>query len=243
MLSLYHPERLSPDGAIQVHKLHSMTESSKVFRRYTDLASLLDLLQRRAITLLRPESWDDRNDRLMMETYARHLELKTLLALCLTSRGETYHHWKVFTDKNNGVCIQFRRDGFNQAMQAGGVKVQKVEYLKLEQLVAENHPIEKLPFLKRFGFGDEGEYRAVYENKAPEDRLKQVQIDLDIIERISLNPWMPSPVFESVRATIEAQRHGATFKVDHSSLIDNKRWREFASQYENKATHQGDQNG
>ena len=78
MLNLYHPERLSPDGAIQVHKLHSMTESSKVFRRYTDLASLLDLLQRRAITLLRPESWDDRNDRLMMETYARHLELKTL---------------------------------------------------------------------------------------------------------------------------------------------------------------------
>lgn len=216
-----------------------MTESATVFRRYTDLASLLDMLHRRAITLLRPESWDDRNDRLMMETYAKHLELKTLLALCLTSRGETYHHWKVFTDKNNGVCIQFRRSEFNQAMRAVGVKVQKVKYLKLAQLVAKDHPVEALPFLKRFGFGDEGEYRAVYENKAAEDRLKQVEINLNIIERISLNPWMPRPVFESVRAAIESQRQGATFTVDHSSLIDNRRWREFASQYENKLTHQG----
>ena len=75
-----------------------MTESTTVFRRYTDLASLLDMLRRGAITLLRPDTWDDRNDRLMMKTYADCLELKTLLALCLTSRGETYHHWKVFTD-------------------------------------------------------------------------------------------------------------------------------------------------
>ena len=137
-----------------------MIESTTVFRRYTDLASLVDMLSRRAITLLRPDTWDDRNDRLMMETYANCLELKTLLALCLTSRGETYHHWKVFTDKNNGVCIRFRRIEFEQTMRAAGVKVGKVEYLKLEELVAEEHPIETLPFLERFGFGDEGEYRA-----------------------------------------------------------------------------------
>lgn len=209
-----------------------MTESTAFFRRYTDLASLLDILRRREITLLRPDTWDDRNDRLMMETYADCLDLKTLLALCLTSRGETYHHWKVFTDKSNGVCIHFRQDEFKRAMRAAGVKVEKVKYLKLEQLVAENHLIETLPFLKRFGFGDEGEYRAVYQNKAAEDGLKRVEIDLNIIERISLNPWMPKPIFESVRATIEALRQGATFTVDHSSLIDNRRWRQFASQYD-----------
>lgn len=211
-----------------------MTESIAVFRRYTDLASLLDMLHRRAITLLRPDTWDDRNDRLMMKTYADCLELKTLLALCLTSRGETYHHWKVFTDKSSGVCIHFRRDEFQQTMRAAGVKVKKVKYLKLDELVAEDHPMETLPFLKRFGFGDEGEYRAVYQNKAAEGGLKQVQIDLNIIEQISLNPWMPVPVFNSVRTTIEAQRQGATFTVDHSSLIDNRRWRQFALQYGNK---------
>lgn len=211
-----------------------MTESTTVFRRYTNLASLLDMLHRRAITLLRPDTWDDRNDQLMMKTYADRFELKTLLALCLTSRGETYHHWRVFTDKSNGVCIHFRRNEFRQTMQAAGVKVKKVKYLKLHELIAEDHPVEMLPFLKRFGFGDEGEYRAVYQSKAAEDRLKQVYIDLNIIERISLNPWMPAPVFKSVRTTIEAQRQGATFTVDQSSLIDNRRWRHFASEYEKK---------
>ena len=211
-----------------------MTESTKFFRRYTDLASLLDMLHRRAITLLRPDTWDDRNDKLMMKTYADCFDLKTLLALCLTSRGETYHHWKVFTDKSSGVCIHFRRKEFLQTMRAAGVKVKKVKYLKLDELVAEDHPMETLPFLKRFGFGDEGEYRAVYQNKAAEDDLKQVQIDLNIIERISLNPWMPALVFDSVRTTIEAHRQGATFMVDHSSLIDNRRWRQFASQYGKK---------
>ena len=211
-----------------------MTESTAVFRRYTDLASLLDMLRRKTVTLLRPDTWDDRNDRLMMETYARSLELKTLLALCLTSRGETYHHWKVFTDKNNGVCIHFQQEKFIETMRAAGAKVGKVEYLKLEQLVPDDHPIETLCFLKRFGFGDEGEYRAVYQNQAAEDRLKQVHIDLDIIEQVSLNPWMPKPIFESVRTIIKAQRQGATFRVVHSSLIDNRRWREFASQYEQK---------
>ena len=211
-----------------------MTESTKVFRRYTDLASLLDMLHRRAITLLRPDTWDDRNDRLMMKTYADCFDLKTLLALCLTNRGETYHHWKVFTDKSSGVCIHFRRDEFQHTMRAAGVKVKKVKYLKLDELVAKDHPMETLPFLKRFGFGDEGEYRAVYQNKDAEVGLKQVQIDLNIIERISLNPWMPAPVFNSVRTTIEAQRQGATFTVDHSSLIDNRRWHQFASQYVKK---------
>lgn len=209
-----------------------MTESTKVFRRYTDLASLLDMLHHKAITLLRPDTWDDRNDQLMMKTYADCFELKTLLALCLTSRGETYHHWKVFTDKSSGVCIHFRSNEFKQTMRAAKVTVKKVKYLKLNELVAKDHPIVTLPFLKRFGFGDEGEYRAVYKNKAAENCLKQVQIDLNIIERISLNPWMPEPVFNSVRTIIEAQRQGATFTVDRSSLIDNQHWRNFASQYE-----------
>lgn len=213
-----------------------MSESTEIFRRYTDLGSLLDMLRRKAITLLRPDTWDDRNDRLMMKTYADCSELKTLLALCLTSRGETYHHWKVFTDKSNGVCIHFRRDRFEQAMLDAGVKVKQVKYLTLNQLVADDYPIEELPFLKRFGFGDEGEYRAVYKNKAAEPHLKQVEINLDIIEQISLNPWMPKPIFESVRATIEDQRQGAKFLVSHSSLIDSQRWRQFASQYEKKTS-------
>lgn len=209
-----------------------MTESAKVFRRYTELGSLLDMLQRRSITLLPPSGWDDKNDQLMMRTYAKSMKLKTLLALCLTSRGETYHHWKVFTDRSNGVCIHFKQDGFKKAMRRANVKVGKMQYLKLVELNPEAHRLEDLPFLKRFGFGDEGEYRAVYQSKDAEAELKRVDIDLDIIEKITLNPWMPAAIFETVRPIVENLRQGANFDVAHSSLIDNRRWREFAEHYE-----------
>lgn len=209
-----------------------MTESVKVFRRYTELGSLLDMLKRQAITLLPPSSWDDKNDQLMMRTYAKSMKLKTLLALCLTSRGETYHHWKVFTDKTNGVCIHFKQDGFKKAMRSANVKVKKMQYLKLNELDSEVHHLEDLPFLKRFGFGDEGEYRAVYENKDAEPELKRVNIDLNIIEKITLNPWMPTAIFETVRPIIKNLQQGANFNVAHSSLIDNRGWREFAEQYD-----------
>ncbi|UJB64397.1 DUF2971 domain-containing protein [Acidovorax sp. YS12] len=213
-----------------------MTESTRVFRRYTDLASLLDLLRRKAITLLPPDTWDDRNDRLMMQTYADCRKLGTLRALCLTSRGETYHHWKVFTDRSNGVCIQFLRQEFTEAMRAAGVRVRKVKYLKLDELDGERPPIARLPFLKRFGYGDEGEYRAVYENEAVEEGPKRVKVDLAIIERISLNPWMPKPVFESVRAAIlDACGEFACPVISHSSLIESQGWREFARRYKAKS--------
>jgi hypothetical protein len=210
-----------------------MTESAKVFRRYTELGSLLDMLQHQAITLLPMSSWDDKNDKLMMKTYAESMKLKTLLALCLTSRGETYHHWKVFTEKSNGVCIHFKQNGFNKAMHHANVKVRKMQYLKLDKLNPQDHRLQDLPFLKRFGYGDEGEYRAVYESKDSEDELKRVDIDLNIIERITLNPWMPTDIFETVRSIIKKLHMSAQFDVTHSSLIDNRRWREFAKHYEN----------
>lgn len=191
------------------------------------------MLQRQSITLLPPSGWDDKNDQLMMSTYAKGKQLKTLLALCLTSRGETYHHWKVFTDKSNGVCIHFKQDGFKKAMRSSDVQVRKMQYLKLDELDPGAHRLENLPFLKRFGFGDEGEYRAVYQSKDAEAGLKRVDIDLDIIEKITLNPWMPAAIFETVRPIVEKLRQGAHFGVAHSSLIDNRRWREFAENYAN----------
>lgn len=107
-----------------------------------------------------------------------------------------------------------------------------MRYLTLKDLEGERPPIAQLPFLKRFGYGDEGEYRVVYESKAAEEGSKRVEIDLAMIERISLNPWMPKPVFESVRAAIRDVCDGpACPAISYSSLIESQGWREFALQY------------
>ncbi|WP_431127010.1 hypothetical protein [Variovorax paradoxus] len=208
-----------------------MTESSVVLRRYTDLASLLDMLQRRAITLLSPSSWDDRNDRLMMETYREFGKLKTLLALCLTSTGETYHHWKVFTHASNGVCIQFHRAKFIRTMQEAGVEVKEMSYLKFDQLVADEIPARELPFIKRLAFRHEGEVRALYESTRAEN-AKTVEFDISIISKITLNPWLPAPVADSVINIIQGLVGHWRGRVMQSQLIESPTWKDFAAKYE-----------
>lgn len=208
-----------------------MTAKRNILRRYTDLGSLLDILKRRAITLLPPSTWDDRNDRLMMETYRKVKGLETLLALCMSKKAETYHHWKVFTDKNNGVCIHFDKVLLIAAMKASGVVVRPVSYLKFADLQPAKLPPSRLPYLKRLAFQDEGEVRAVYENSHKENGLKKVPISLKIIDRVTLNPWMPKPVAESVEAVILELSKDATFDVFPSTLIESSLWRKFAGKY------------
>lgn len=208
-----------------------MTESSNILRRYTDLSSLMDMLHRRAITLLPPSSWDDRNDRLMMETYRDFRKLKTLLALCLTSRGETYHHWKVFTNGSHGVCIHFHRSKFTRAMREAGVEVKEMDYKKFGDLDADAIPPRDLPFIKRLAFEDEGEVRAIYESVEPEMTLKSVEIDFNVISRITVNPWMPAPVADSIVDIVERLAPPLVDKVSQSQLIESPTWKKFAAKY------------
>ena len=84
--------------------------SAKTFRRYTNLAAVVHLLHAKAVTLLNPATWDDRNDAYYMAEYKRLKQAKTVLALCFAETTETYHHWRVFSHGADGVCIEFDKD-------------------------------------------------------------------------------------------------------------------------------------
>jgi hypothetical protein len=60
---------------------------TKFLRRYTNL------LKEQKITLLDPESWEDKNDSHFMSLYRKKKSLKSVLALCFTQASETFHHW------------------------------------------------------------------------------------------------------------------------------------------------------
>lgn len=66
-----------------------MTSNGKTYRRYTNLAATIHILQTKQITLLSPEKWDDRNDRHFMEVYQAKRKLKTLVAICLAKDADT----------------------------------------------------------------------------------------------------------------------------------------------------------
>ncbi|MGB5081258.1 MAG: DUF2971 domain-containing protein, partial [Burkholderiales bacterium] len=125
--------------------------SDTYLRRYTDIPALIYLLNERKITLLDPQSWDDSNDSHYLTLYKEKKKLESVLALCFTQAGETYHHWRVFADGSSGVCIRFKRPELLSAIKKQpGLRTRTVTYLTLEEIRDKKPAIHDLPFLKRW---------------------------------------------------------------------------------------------
>jgi hypothetical protein len=211
-------------------KFRKKKKSVPLLRRYTSLPSLLLMLQSKSITLLSPSTWDDRNDRHFMNEYRHRKKLETVLALCFTSGDETYHHWRVFTDGSDGVCITFDRDKLVESLKKyRRIKCRSVSYKKVPEIRKLNPKVSDLPFLKRYPYSDEREFRLVYTDVRNELDAKSFAIPLSCIKRVTLNPWLPEPLVEVVKRTIcSVDASCEKIKVYQTSLLENKEWKRAA---------------
>jgi hypothetical protein len=182
------------------------------------------------LTLLSPETWDDRNDSYFMSEYRQLKGVKTLLAICIADREETYHHWQVFSRGADGVCIEFDREQLLAAFDnAAGVTHRYVDYRQIATANSmQDVNLEILPFTKRWPYGDEKEYRAVYVNANEEIHAYPVPIPLSTIKRITLSPWLAEPLVESVKRTLKSLPGCDGLRIYRSTLIDNKQWQKLA---------------
>lgn len=223
-------------------------------RRYTNLESLRYLLCTKAITLIDPQEWDDRNDSHYLRLYKKEKKLKSLLVLCLTRVTERYHLWKVFGHEqkvrsrsapirllcgpykhnsplaNIGVRIRFDRKDLIQAMRNHrGVRWDDVEYLTLSQIgrlaqERQNDPLASFPFLKRYGFQDEKEFRIIYESKTEDVPTKDIPIPLSCISKIIFSPRLDRGELTQIRKELHLIEgcHGLT--ISRSTLTDSETW-------------------
>lgn len=199
-----------------------------MLRRYTDVTSLLHILRRRKITLLDPTSWEDKNDSKFLAIYKDKNNLKSLLALCFTDAPETSHHWRVFSPGSSGICIRFDKidllNGIEGIEGIDGIKHGKVIYKTIDEL-EENAPMTKeLPFLKRYPFRDEEEYRIIYSNKSRYMRTKSINIDLNSISSIVLSPSLHKNLADALMETIRSIESCGHLKIHKTTLNDSKRW-------------------
>jgi hypothetical protein len=200
--------------------------TKKFLRRYTNLPALLYLLRERKITLLDPISWDDKNDSYFLTLYREKKQLKSVLALCFTPAFETYHHWRVFAEGSSGVCITFDHEKLlNAVKKQSGVTTRSVRYLTLNDIRDVNVKTGNLPFLKRSPYGDEREFRIIYESAVETHDALNIEIPLACIERITLSPWIPSVLSDHVKSTIKEIDGCQSLKVFRSTLISNERWK------------------
>lgn len=195
-------------------------------RRYTDLPALLYMLREQKITLLDPESWDDRNDTHYLSSYKDKKNLQTVLALCFSMAGETYHHWSVFSKGPAGVCVVFKQDQLKaELLKQIGVTAKEVHYFTINNARKRIFKTEELPFVKRVAFKPEEEFRFVYESADKNASSINIPFDLSCIERISLSPWLHKNLSSTTIQVIRAVDGCAKLKVSRSTLISNEKWK------------------
>jgi hypothetical protein len=183
------------------------------------------MVQHSCVTFLSPESWDDRQDAFFIQQYQSAQEIRTVLAICLSEAPETYHHWFTFAHGPSGICIAFKRDLLLSSLGANPkIRHGRVEYIKLNELGKHVHGASQMPFLKRYPFSPECEYRLLYEDQYDETSIFEQTIPLECVDRIYLSPWMPNSVATSVKQFLEASSVFKDLKISHSTLISNETW-------------------
>ena len=208
-----------------------MTARPELLRRYTELPSLFAILRRQEITLLPPSTWDDKNDRNLMDAYKRVKGLKTLVALCFSQCPETYHHWKIFAPGTSGVCIEFKKEELLRCLPATGIVHDSIDYKTISELKDPKLDVTDLPFTKRAAFADEQEYRIVFTSKRQTVVTKRIPVPVTAISRVVVNPWVVEPLFDAIQETILGTPDCGKIVVSHSKLIESPTWKAFADRY------------
>ena len=199
---------------------------AKILRRYTLLPSLIYMLTERRLTLLDPQSWDDKNDSYYLQLYREKLDRKTVLALCFALGPETYHHWSVFAGGAGGICVQFDRESLIAALKAHtGVRTRKVKYLLLTESRKRRLKVAELPFLKRSAYQHENEFRVIYESKKRSLKSLDVAFPLSCVSRITLSPWLPLALSDHVKGILREIPSCAKLSIARSTLISNQEWK------------------
>lgn len=198
--------------------------------RYTNLPATLHILQNRCLTLLSPSSWDDRNDAYFMGEFQKRSAAKSVLALCFAETPQTYHHWRVFSAGSDGVCLEFDKGKLLETVkQDDRFKCRSVEYRKIDDVRKNSLAKDDLPFVKRYPYRDDKEFRILFIDKDEFREFERLKISLDWIKCITLSPWMPKPLADAVKSTLKGMSGCEDLKVYRSTLIENERWKRVAN--------------
>ena len=194
--------------------------------RFTTLPVLLDLLQRKKLTLLDPKLWDDKNDSEIILEYKKRKKIKNIFAICLSCGDETVHHWKTFSHGTSGCVIEFDAIKlFKIIDKIDNLRHGKVVYKKLSEMENRNviHDVNQMPFTKRWPYRCEEEYRIIVETNSKETFF-EIDITLDIIKRITISQQMPEPIYSTIKSYLKDLRGNPDSRINRSTLYENKRW-------------------
>jgi hypothetical protein len=193
--------------------------------RFTTLPVLLDLLKRKKLVLLDPSRWEDRNDSCILAEYKERKKVKRVLALCFCYGDETIHQWKTFSDGTSGCCIEFDGVRLRKLFDAHKLRHDFVRYKKLRELKKGSILVDEIPFMKRWPYRCEEEYRVIREDNDPGPTY-EIEIDLRLIRKVTISQKMPDTVYDTIKGYLREVSNNPTKKINRSTLYENRVWLE-----------------
>lgn len=201
--------------------------TSKYLKRYTNLPATIDILERQSLQLLDPNSWDDRNDAISLEKYRRKEGKSKLLAVCFAQSVETYHHWRVFSEGFDGMCIEFIKDRIIQKISKDKSLIKgSVEYKTLDAIKREEISWERVPFTKRRAYRDEKEFRIIHLSDDGSKNSHPIKIDIEDINRVIISPWLPDTLLKSVKESIRRIPGCKKINIVQAKVISSQQWQD-----------------
>jgi hypothetical protein len=200
---------------------------SDTLKRYTNLASLVAILKKGELTLLDPSKWEDKNDAHYLLKYGEKKKFKSLYVLCFTKASETSHHWKVFSPGADGVCIKINTDKFLSHLESFKEIVHaKVDYKLIDDVETQEIRVDRLPFIKRYAYRDEVEYRIVLGTKKEEKKKTYgIPFEISLIESIMLSNSLPNDLKKPIVELLKSIDGCSELDIFRSTLNENTRWK------------------
>ena len=205
----------------------------KYIKKYTTLPVLLDMLMRKQITLLKPDTWKDKNDVEVMKLYqtyknkeegtAEGEDAYNILAACFTTGDESVYHWEAFSNSDSGCMIKFNFERLKKRLNSYNLVCGKVKYVKLDKVNKTKCSIDEIPFRKRAQYKCEEEIRIIFFAKS-DMKSYPVDFDLSCVAGIVLSPNMPEPIVKSVTKVLGDVVKNPKVYIHPSTLLSNKQW-------------------
>jgi hypothetical protein len=84
-------------------------------------------------------------------------------------------------------------------------------------------PVEDMPFIKRWPYRCEEEFRVIWEGKS-EQAFFEIEIDLSMINKVTINQRMPKQVYDTIRDYLHEAFDDPDQRISHFTLYENARW-------------------
>lgn len=193
--------------------------------RFTTLPILLDMLERKKLTLLNPRLWEDKNDSEIILEYKSRKGIENLFALCFSHDDETIHHWKTYSNGPSGCVIEFdAKKLFAILDEIPGLKHRKIIYKKIDDVSSKKRiELDDVPFTKRWPYRCEEEYRIIYETNEKMD-FYEIEFPLSVIRKVTISQQMPEQIYNTIKKHLKGTAKDPDKRISRSTLYENQRW-------------------